>query len=105
MTENFSTKGFIRAIPAMARKVWPGIWPLIVVVIVSLYFSSAPLSVLPFSEWAIMHVLIVVGMISLTIWLYNTFERPAVNLAVVALWLLASAFCMMADWVLRVAGS
>ena len=74
MTENFSTKGFIRAIPAMTRKVWPGIWPLIVVVIVSLYFSSAPLSVLPFSEWAIMHVLIVVGMISLTIWLYNTFE-------------------------------
>jgi hypothetical protein len=104
MSEEFSTTGFIKAIPAMTRKVWPGIWPLIVVVTASLYFGNASLDVLSFSDWAIMHVLIVVGMISLTIWLYNTFERPAVNLAVIALWLLASAFCMLSNWFLRSAG-
>jgi hypothetical protein len=58
------------------------------------------MDVLPFADWAIMHVLIVFGMISFTIWLYNTFERPAVNLAVIALWLLASAFCMFASLLL-----
>ena len=102
MSENFSTTGFIKAIPSMIRKVWPGIWPLIVIVALSLYFSNPThLDVLSFSEWAVLHILLVVGMIATTIWLYNTYERPAVNMAVIGLWLLTSAFCMMADLFLR----
>jgi hypothetical protein len=102
MNNEFSPIGFIKAIPAMTRRVWPGFWPLIVIITLFLYFDDPThLNVLAFSDWAAMHILIVVGMISTTIWLYNTYKRPVVNTAVIGLWLLASAFCMLADFILQ----
>lgn len=102
MSEDFSTLGFIKAIPGMLRKVWPGLWPLIVVIALCLYFDSPTrLEVLAFSDWLTLHIIIVIGMIATTTWLYNTFERPVVNMAVVGLWFLATAFCMLADFILQ----
>jgi hypothetical protein len=100
--EEFSVIGLLKAIPAMTRKVWPGLWPLVLIVSASLYFGSPEhLDVLSFSDWAVLHTLILFGMLSLTIWLYNTFERPVVNMAVIGLWLMASAFCYLSDLILK----
>ena len=103
MSEDFSTLGFIKAIPGMMRKVWPGLWPLVLIISLCLYFDSPThLEVLSFSDWASLHVIIVLGMIAATTWLYNSFKRPVVNMAVVGFWLLATAFCMLADFILQV---
>ena len=102
MNEDFSALGFIKAIPGMMRKVWPGLWILIIIISLCLYFDSPTrLEVLSFSDWATLHVIIVIGMIATTTWLYNTFKRPIVNMAVVGLWFLATAFCMLADFILQ----
>jgi len=104
MTENFNTMTFIKSIPAMIRKVWPGLWLLIVIITLSLYFSNSPLSFLAFEDWVTMHLLIVIGLIALTVFFYNAFKRHTANFATLALWLLASAACMMAGFILRAAG-
>ncbi len=102
MNEDFSTLGFIKAIPGMLRKVWPGLWPLIAIISLALYFDSpAHLEVLSFEEWLNLHIIALVGMIATTTWLYNTFKRPVVNMAVAGLWFLATAACMMADLILQ----
>jgi hypothetical protein len=102
MEEEFSLIGFIKAIPAMVKKVWPGFWLLIVIITAVLYFSSPEhLGVLSFSDWAVLHVLVVIGMIAITIWIYNTFPRPAANLLVIGIWFMASAFCVLSDLMLK----
>ncbi len=103
MAENFNTMSFIKSIPAMVRKVWPGLWYLIVVVTLSLYFSNSPLRFLATGDWVALHILIVIGLIALTVFFYNAFERHTANFATLALWLLASAACMMAEFILRAA--
>ena len=105
MNKDFHMLGFVKAIPTMTRKVWPGFWPLVIIVSLCLFFSNPThLDVLSFADWAVMHLLIVLGLFATTTWLYNMFERPVVNMAVIGLWLLASAFCMLADLILK-AGS
>jgi len=85
----------------MMKKVWPGLWVLIIVISMSLYWSNTPLDYLLFSDWLVMHVLIVLGLIALTIFIYNAYERHAANFATLAIWFLASAVCMMAGFILR----
>jgi hypothetical protein len=102
MSEEFSTLGFIKAIPGMMRKVWPGLWPLVIVITLCLYFDSPTrLDVLSFSDWLTLHIVIVIGMLSTTIWIYNTFKRPAANMAIIGLWFLATATCMLFDLILK----
>lgn len=102
MAEEFSTVGFVKAIPGMIRKVWPGFWVVIVAVTLCLYFDNPTgLDVLTVSEWLSLHALVVIGMITTTIWLYCTYERPAVNMAVIGLWLLASGGCVLSDFLLK----
>ncbi len=96
---DFDFLEFIRSIPPMVKNVWPGIWPLIIIVSLFLYFGSpGHLDGLSFSDWASLHVVILIGMISLTIYLYNAIERPLSNMAVMGLWFMATAICMMADF-------
>ena len=102
MNEDFSAVGFFKAIPGMMRKVWPGLWILVIIISLCLYFDSPThLETLSFSDWATLHIVIVIGMVAATTWLYNTFKRPVVNMAVAGLWFLATAFCMLADFILR----
>ena len=100
--EKFSTVGFIKSIPGMVKKVWPGLWPLVLVITLCLYFDSPTrLDVLSFADWAALHIVILIGMLAASIWIYNTFKRPAANMAIIALWFMATAFCMLFDMVLK----
>ena len=102
MENDFSVIGFIKAIPPMLKKVWPGLWPLVLIVSAILFFSSPEhLDVLSFSEWLDLHLLVVFGMVTISIWLYNTYPRPVVNMIVIGLWLLASACCVFGDLLLK----
>ena len=98
MDSQFNTVGFVKAVPGMFRNVWPGLWPLVIAIGLILYFTEPDhLHILPFSNWLALHLLIIGGLVSVTVWLYNTYKRPVVNMAVIGVWLLASAMCQLFD--------
>jgi len=103
MQRDFSTIGFIKSIPALMRNVWPGMWILVPAVSAGLFFSGpSHLTVLSLSDFIVLHILAVLGMLGVTTWLYNTYERPAVNMAVAGIWFLASAACMLVELLLNI---
>ena len=101
--ETSGLMGFLRAVPKMVKNVWPGAWIVCVVVTVAVYASDPGLRFLTLDEWLTAHILIVIGLLALTVAIYNALDRMSAAMTTIALWLLAAGICYFAEAALRVA--
>jgi hypothetical protein len=101
MSEEFNTASFLKAIPKMFGKVWPGVWVIIVVIPLVIHFTDTTTNVMSLDIWLTVHIQIFIGLIALTVWMYNSFERYAANMLAIGTWLIASGICYLVDDILQ----
>jgi ABC-type xylose transport system permease subunit len=95
--------GFLVTVPKMVKNVWPGAWLLFVGVAAAVYFSDPGLKFMTLDEWLTSHILIVVGLLALTVGIYNALDRMPAAVVTIAVWLIAAGICYFAEAALRVA--
>ena len=82
--------GFLRTIPKMVKNVWPGAWIACIIATIAVYISDPGLHFLTLDEWLTAHILITIGLLMLTVAIYNTLDRMSAAITTVALWLMAA---------------
>ena len=100
-SKNSGFKGFLRSVPQMVKNVWPGAWIIFVVVTAAVYLSDPGLKFMTLEEWLTSHILIVVGLLALTIGIYNVLDRMSAAMVTLAVWLIAAGVCFFAEAFLR----
>jgi hypothetical protein len=69
----------------------------------AVYFSSPGLKFITLDEWLTSHLLIVMGLLALTVGIYNVLDRMPAAMVTIAVWLIAGGICYFAEAALRVA--
>jgi hypothetical protein len=95
--------GFLRTLPKMVKNVWPGAWIVCIIATAAVYISDPGLHFMTLDEWLTAHILITIGILLLTVAIYNTLERMPAAMTTIAMWLMAAGICYFAEAALRVA--
>jgi hypothetical protein len=95
--------GFLRTVPKMVKKVWPGAWIVCIIAALAVYISDPGLNFMTLDEWLTAHILVTIGLLLLTVAIYNVLERMPAALVTIAMWLIAAGICYFAEAALRVA--
>jgi hypothetical protein len=102
-TETPGLTGLLRTVPKMVKNVWPGAWVVCAIATVAVYVSDPGLQFMTLDEWLTSHILIAIGLLALTVAIYNALDRAAAAMMTIATWLLAAGICYFAEAALRIA--